>query len=368
MPLFLRPQSWEIAKKGYKDWLDLGLFIKKIVDPITTDNITALNSKEDKLNKVNEITPSILQYPNNQAVIDYVENNQNEYIFTADVIVSLANQGKAGKYATGQTIPLIGKTPQEVFDDMYVETLFPTLIAPSLGPLTINQDNIQETGTKLNEVILNATFNRGSITPAYTTNGFRAGLVNSHVFTGPGIGDEQANQSNSLVSSFDNYTVLQGINTFTAQLSYDEGEQPKNSIGVNFNTPLPAGSSNIVSANIQGILPYFFGKSIIPIAAAETLIKTETKVIANSNNTININFNANSEYLFFAIPNTSVSKTKWFINALNNGNIGQNTDLFNNFTLLNIQSPDGLWENQSYKIYVSNYPTTTSGVMELRNS
>lgn len=290
-------------------------------------------------------------------------------IFTADIPVSLSGGKTAGKYTNGQIIPATGKTVEEVFNDIFQETLFPTLTNPSLGSATINVPTTQEVGTTIPTLTLASAFNRGSINPQYTaTSNFRSGLPNTHIFGGVSSFIESVISTSLILSkTISNYVVVAGANVFTQQVSYDAGVQPKNSIGGNFNTPLSAGNSNPVTQIINGQLPYFFGVSNTQPTANQALINSGTKVVADSNGTINVTFGATAQYLWFAIPQASADKTKWFVNALNNGNIGLLTDLFNSETILAINSPIALWFGVNYRIYISNFPTTTTGVMQLQN-
>jgi hypothetical protein len=92
-------------------------------------------------------------------------------------------------------------------------------------------------------------------------------------------------------------------------------------------------------------------------------------VVASSTGTIIVDFNSSTDdWLWFAIPATSTSKTKWYVNALNNGNIGSGSDLFDAEQLVTIDSPDLYWNGIPYKIYVSTYKSEVSEPMELRNS
>lgn len=125
-------------------------------------------------------------------------------------------------------------------------------------------------------------------------------------------------------------------------------------------------NSNLFS--IQFLYPYFYGVSNTIPSVSQSTINSGTKVVASSNSTINITFNATVQYLWFAIPTTSTAKTRWFVDTLNQGNIGTPTDLFGAPTVFNINSPTGLWSNVSYRMYISNFQTTTNGVMQLRNS
>ena len=118
---------------------------------------------------------------------------------------------------------------------------------------------------------------------------------------------------------------------------------------------------------VTSIYPFFYGVSVSAPTPNQALINSGTKVVSSSNGTISVTFGASLQYLWFAIPQTSTDKTKWFVDALNNGNIGTGSDLFNNDTITPINSPTALWSGINYRIYISNYATTTSGVMQLQN-
>lgn len=125
-------------------------------------------------------------------------------------------------------------------------------------------------------------------------------------------------------------------------------------------------TTTTTTANITN-LPYFFGRSVVPTTVNQELINSGTEVYGDSTGTLNITFGASGEYIWFAIPNTSTKKTKWYVDFRNNSNIGKVSDLFNNYTLLNVDDPSSVWFNKLYKVYLSNYPTTTSGIIELTN-
>jgi hypothetical protein len=62
------------------------------------------------------------------------------------------------------------------------------------------------------------------------------------------------------------------------------------------------------------------------------------------------------------------NKTVWYVDALNSGSIGGGTNLFGTPTTNSVDSPDGYWSGINFEIYISNYQTSTSGSMQLRNS
>jgi hypothetical protein len=102
--------------------------------------------------------------------------------------------------------------------------------------------------------------------------------------------------------------------------------------------------------------------------ADQALINSWTKVVATSTGTITINFSsANTDWIWFAIPSTSTSKTKWYVNALNNWNIGSPSDLFWDESIVSIDSPDAYWSWVNYKIYISNYTSEALLPMQLQN-
>ena len=53
------------------------------------------------------------------------------------------------------------------------------------------------------------------------------------------------------------YEVVQGAQSWTARVAYDAGQQPLSSKGNNFNSPLPAGQTSIITRTITGVYPPF---------------------------------------------------------------------------------------------------------------
>ena len=126
------------------------------------------------------------------------------------------------------------------------EKLFRDILNPVENPVLTNPSaSIEGTGEKLLEkgdsvsVTLTATLDRGSITPAYGTSGFRSGVAIDYSING---GSAQA--SNTFTE-----TVTEQNATFYTDINYAQGEQPKNSIGNDYSSPLSAGS--VRSASIE---------------------------------------------------------------------------------------------------------------------
>ena len=88
-----------------------------------------------------------------------------------------------------------------------------------------------EKGSTVN-VTITVVLDRGRINPAYGTSGYRSGAATGYSLNG---GTQQAgNQFN--------VTVSESNASFTGTAYYAAGEQPKDSAGNNYNSPLPAGS------------------------------------------------------------------------------------------------------------------------------
>ena len=164
---------------------------------------------------------------------------------------------------TGTTFA--NKTFTEMMNLMLYPELFPSLTNPSQGfNITTSpnlSNNFREIGLVYNagQIQLATTFNRGSINPAYTTNGFRSGLPNAYIYTGGGsVTSPQPSTSltNNTVTTAQ-YTIVLGVQSWTSVVAYDAGQQPLSSTGNNFDNPLPAGSTNTISRNLRGVYPTF---------------------------------------------------------------------------------------------------------------
>ena len=136
-----------------------------------------------------------------------------------------------------------------------------------------------------------------------------------------------------------------------------------------------AASNNFQSTSFTytGIYPYFWG--ISPTLPTVTTIRDEitggtvNKVLSSASGTITIDFAASSDYLWFAHYSGYTSKTKWFVTELNQGAIGGGSNLFNTPIVQSMNSSDGYWTGIDFKVYISNYQTSTfADPMQLRNT
>jgi hypothetical protein len=255
--------------------------------------------------------------------------------------------------------------------------LFPTILASILTNKSIELavsgiSGIQEIGQVVSRT-LTATFNRGSIRNGDNTTNANplVGAATQYTFTGTQI-SSTAQVGNTLAVS---NTIISGANNWAVTVNHDAGTgdyfDNKGNIGTNLNASRVSGTAtdSASAPTITGIYPYFYYKSNSPISAADMVTAIEdgsaTKVVASSTGTLAIPYNMSAQYLAVAYPATSTTKTTYFVTALDNGAI---TVVFQAVTSLDVDSPTGLWADQSFKIHVSNGAITNSNpTIELRN-
>lgn len=156
--------------------------------------------------------------------------------------------------------------------------------------------------------------------------------------------------------------------TYQARVAYDDGATKNNNVGV----PDPvgkitAGVINSVIRSIVGGYPVFYGSILPSQSVADINISSLTKSEVTSSGTVSANFsNVVNKRLIIMIPLESTLKTKWYVNALNAGNINGSGDLFTSGSTKTFNSPSGYWSSKSYRVYMST-PTSIDEVMELRN-
>lgn len=272
---------------------------------------------------------------------------------------------EVGGIADQQVIPT-GTNLQEFATLLLSKTYYPILTAPTFA--LSNNAGTREIGSS-SAFTLTFTYNDGDILgktvggiwQPSTSQGGRSGSAISYTINGT----TQAGNTLSVSP-----VLLVGGNTLNATVTYGIGIQPLDSKGINYDAPYPAGTSPTRSTTVQGIYPYFWYKSASPITSAgmQAAIANgaATKVIASSTGTITIDFDATGEYLAFAYPSTSTTKTIWYVTALSNGTIPGG--VFGGATTLPCNSSTSLWSNVSYKIHVTAGLITESEPMQLRNS
>jgi hypothetical protein len=156
-----------------------------------------------------------------------------------------------------------------MFDALLYPELFPTLTAPT-HTFALTQSGLHEIAEVIATLNFSATFGRGSISPAYGTNGFRSGLPNTYKYTGSGLSDF-ASVLLSDSQTVSSYAVISGVQSWTGIVAYDAGQQPLSSKGNNYSTPLSANDTNTITVSITGVYPVFATTVAIAVMTKQVL-------------------------------------------------------------------------------------------------
>ena len=275
-----------------------------------------------------------------------------------------------------------------ILECILVPTLYPTLTNPSISTFTINPTTtIYEVGD-CPSITGTVGFSGGCINPDYppTACECRTDGTLCYVYDYMGTPYEGIIDSPSDSCIFPSAYITDGSNYISAIVCYCSGAQPYDSSGAAYSTALVSSATTASQINVCGLYPWYWGIESSGGAAAavnrptsdciKSLITggTTCKCVDTSNGTIYVEYNSTADdYLWFAIPSGSTSKTCWYVDALNSGAIGGSVsaggNLFpNNELVSEVCSSSPVWSGQTYQVYVSNYQSESSAIMELRNS
>ena len=156
-------------------------------------------------------------------------------------------------------IPAGSTFNSQSFSSMMNKMLYPTLnptLTPPSNTFVLAEAGFIKAGTTTT-LNFTSTFDRGSITPAYTTNGFRSGLPTNYVYTGSGLPVPQPSSSLTDTEVITGYTVAAGLQSWTSAVTYLGGQQPLNSDGGDFGSPEAPGTTSVITQTINGVYPVF---------------------------------------------------------------------------------------------------------------
>lgn len=178
---------------------------------------------------------------------------------------SIAMASSYGDFVKGTTVSqLEGKTYNELFDGILFPTVNPTFVAPSASIKLNGYSATQEVGAVgPGEGNFTVSFNQGAINLNGAKQAVRSGsqdLENSYIYVG--------DQNQELPEK-----VALGSTSYYYHAVYAEGPQPKNNKGVDYSTPLEAGSINSSAVSVNGTLPWFASTSAA--TAENPVIKQE---------------------------------------------------------------------------------------------
>lgn len=323
-------------------------------------------------------------------------------IYNTTLDPTLSVPATVGGISGGTTVAsLTGKTFVQLFDDLLFPIALPTYTIPTISIGGISS-NTYEVGVTVASPITATSIKNDA--GNYTQ--LRVLRNSSALFTDTTLGtSSQTNvpnqfgyaNPNSPNTGFtispspyvDTYVIPApaGAATSTSTIynvdgNYSAGLAKQNNKGV-YDTRNPAvrlvnapqSASVLFSSSLityTGIYPYFWGVSnTLPTSAgiaSAIAAGTTNKVLLSASGTITITFNATTQYIWFAHFGNYTNKTVWYVDALNSGSIGGGSNLFGSPTTQNVSSPSSYWSNIGYSIYISNYATTTTSTMDLKNS
>lgn len=295
-----------------------------------------------------------LRYESHPTFVDDVQIIDKKYVddnIVSGGTYSLSSPSTTtvGGLTAGST--LTGKTSNELLEEILVPYLVPTFSSFQIN----GQSTTVEVGTSISGIqpFIWATTNSGNV----ATNS----IVIRDVTAASNIATGLANDGGE--------TVDVGTINFTSngQTQSWRGQ----------GTDTQAGGFNSSNFTVTSIHPYFYGKVTAAgpagsgrPTATNALVTGGTKVVGSSTGTITVVFNSTSDqYIWFAIPSTSTSKTKWYETELNQGAIGGSVspggNLFPDFDTVAITT--ALWGPVNFKVYIANYQSGV-GTLQLRNS
>ena len=359
-----KPTVNGVTLSGNKTTADLGIAIPSVIDDLTDVNFDNLADGQllaydstnqewtnvnpgagsvSELGDVGDVTLTdiqdgqVLKWDN----INSIWVNANESGGGSSELTHAINAAiTVGGISAGTEYP-VGTDLEDILSDLLEPTLLPTFTAPS-ATITYGASQYYAVGATVTAMVATVALNRGAITPAYGTDGYRSGEATGYSIATTGA-DTEFSDSSENSGSF-NVPALtratKGTIVVTGTASYAAGEQPKDSKGGDYDEPLVAGSVT-ASKTLTFIQPYYYGISNTSTIADFTGL-TEN-VTAKGNKTFN--FTTNNQYMVFAYD-SSYGNLKNIVD-------GNGFDVTGGWTKSSL-TVDGF----SYFVYVANSPTT----------
>lgn len=227
-----------------------------------------------------------------------------------------------------------GTSFEEIFRDMLNPVENPTFTAPS-ATITATGAKLLEKGATL-ETTITTTFSRGAITPAYGTSGYRSGVALDYAL----------NSGSAQSTGTFEQTVAETTNdTFQVTVNYAAGEQPKNSAGEDYSSPLPAGSVNSNTITYEFVNALWSNTAAIGTIAKNSLVSKSAGVHTFVFPAATV---ANPEV--FDVPASWTVGTIKVLNTLSN----QWEDCAREFTATDTTHDDAGGTSTAYKRYTCN--------------
>ena len=274
-----------------------------------------------------EVTPAT-----DPKTYEWVRKNVQDLGGTGELSDVLNVTKAAGGIPVGATYNA-GTIFEKLWRDLLNPLEYPTFTAPSAS-ISATGAKILEVGDTL-ETTITATFNRGAITPAYGTSGYRAGAAETYSLNG---GTAQIGNTFTVTVDEDN-------DSFTVTIAYAEGEQPKDSSGADYDAPLPAGTATSSALTYEFVNALWANTASIATVAKLALVSKSAKI---------------KEFTFPAatIENPEIFDVPadWTVTAVEVLNTLSNTweDCSSEFTVSDTVHDDAAGTETAYKRYTCN--------------
>ena len=227
-----------------------------------------------------------------------------------------------------------GTSLEDILRELLSPILYPTFVDPSVTITAIGNKIIKKGGT-LNTTIT-ANFDRGSIDPAYGTNGYRSGAAIDYTL----------NSGTPQASNIFNVAVNETQPNYVVVVSYDIGDQPKDSAGNDYMLPLPAGTVNSNIITYEFTMPIYANVTTATIMDEFVLVSKSSKEMEFSfpaTTTTNPEcFDMPNDYIVSKIEVYNVLTSKW-------------EDASTQFTTTTTTHNDAAGNPVNYNRYTCNY-------------
>jgi len=282
------------------------------------------------------IKRSYLDTVTNHVIVVYDDDTTDDWgeltaVETGALGNDLVTSVTVGGITSGTTLEA-GTTFEKIFRDMMNPTAYPTLTSPS-ATLSATGAKLLESGSTL-DTVFTVVFNRGTITPAYGTSGYRTGPATSYIFDG------ETKDTNTFVR-----TVTEAKTNYQASVTFEAGEQPKDSIGEDYSTPYPAGSVNSSKIEYEFVDAWWSNTSVATEITKNNLISKKSKQIV-------LNFPATP----IEHPETFDVPASWTVTSVEvkNDLTGNWDDCLSTFAISDVVHTNAAGEEVNYKRYTCN--------------
>lgn len=158
-----------------------------------------------------------------------------------------------------------GTSLETVFRELLSPTLYPTITEPS-ARLTTSDSLLVDGSESVVSRTVSFSYDRGRISPAYGTSGYRSGAAHAYSATTDGTEGTPFTQSTQTITVTEEKNVVQGY-----VWAY-EGEQPKDSSGKNYQTNWSGNPVLTNTLTFEFVLPLWSNAANNAVIAKEQLM------------------------------------------------------------------------------------------------